>query len=357
MPDLYIASDKGRISKSGHKLVFEDGEKHFDIFPHQAGQLVLVGSCEITTPALRLLMRQEIPVIFLSKNGRYNGRIEAGRSKNIYLRQKQFRTLDDPSFTLHMARAVAAAKAENQAAFLARAGRAVDNAAVSAAVREIRGMAVAASGAVSLHQVRGHEGSAARAYFNVFRGLFQPDWAVFKGRSKRPPRDNVNAVLSFLYTLLYYRVEAALEVAGLDSYCGYLHALDYGRRSLALDMMEEYRAPLCDAVAVSLFNLGTLAPDDFREVDFSKEDDDYPLDQDEPAEPDAEPVKAVKGILLTDSGIKKAITGFERKLDTALHYPPEGRSIGWREIIRHQALAFKALVNGEARVYRPFQPR
>ena len=125
----------------------------------------------------------------------------------------------------------------------------------------------------SVDSLRGYEGSAARKYFEVFGYNLQPDWADFKKRSKNPPRSNVNAVLSFLYTLLSYRIESALESTGLDICAGNLHAVNYGRNALVFDLIEEFRSPIADSLCCSLFNLGTLKEDDFEEVVFGETDD------------------------------------------------------------------------------------
>jgi len=196
-----------------------------------------------------------------------------------------------------------------------------------------------------------------KLYYSVFKLNLMPDWAVFKGRSMNPPRDNVNAVLSFLYTLLMYRVDAFIEMEGLDPYVGYLHTLEYGKRSLTFDLMEEFRAPVCDTLACSLFNLGILTANDFETVDFSKNNDDAPLQYDATAIAESDKVEtsdSVKGVLLTKEGAKKTALKFEEKMDSELFYPPSGSRMSYQKIIAAQVHRFRMFLAGEDTEYKPF---
>ncbi len=206
--------------------------------------------------------------------------------------------------------------------------------------------------AESVDSVRGYEGLGARLYFSVFQQAIKPAWAVFKGRSMNPPQDNVNAVLSFLYTLIFYRVDAALEGAGLDPYVGYLHKLNYGKQALAFDLVEEFRVPLADTLAVSLFNLGVLSAGNFDDVSFA-EDGDYPR-RPENCESDYDgPEK--RGVLLTKEGLRKVITQFEKKLDTPFFYPPVDGRITYKKIFFEQIKHFRRVLTGEESSYNSFQ--
>ncbi|MHB1679386.1 MAG: CRISPR-associated endonuclease Cas1 [bacterium] len=188
-----------------------------------------------------------------------------------------------------------------------------------------------------------------------------------------PPKDNVNAVLGFLYTLLLYKVDSAIEISGLDNYVGYFHVLDYGRSSLTLDLMEEYRTPIVDTLTVSLFNLGILQKDDFQEVNFNPDNDDLPMPvekiesnintsdfqscQNNDLDSDNVIANDVKGILLTKAGIKKVIEQFEKKLDTSIYFNNLGKNITYKELFFEQAQQFKRVVNGEESEYKPLMAR
>jgi len=161
--------------------------------------------------------------------------------------------------------------------------------------------------------------------------------------------------LSFLYTILFYRVDAAVEAEDLDTYVGYFHTLDYGRKSLSLDLMEEYRTPIADTLTCALFNLGILEEKDFEEVEFSSNSDDYPLQANsgEQEESNNFIIERKKGVLLTKKGIKKVISQFEKKLDTMLYYPLLGKQISYRKLIFNQVKHFKRILNDEEQEYRP----
>ena len=209
----------------------------------------------------------------------------------------------------------------------------------------------------SLDSIRGFEGIGAKYFFSVFKHNIIQDWAVFNGRSMHPPQDNVNAVLSFLYTLLFYRIDGYIEASGLDSYVGYLHELNYGKRTLSFDLMEEYRTPIADTLCCALFNLGILDKDDFEEVTFSTRSIDYPLQNDgqeiEDEEQEISAYEEKKGVLLTKDGLKKVISQFEKKLETKIYYEPMNQQLSYKRIMREQINQFKRVINREQIDYKP----
>ena len=204
----------------------------------------------------------------------------------------------------------------------------------------------------NIDSLRGHEGYGAKLFFDGFKYAIFPNWAKFNGRTMHPPKDNVNAVLSFLYTLILFRVDSAIESVGLDPYVGYLHTLDYGKRSLTYDLMEEYRTPLADRLAISMINKGVLEWSDFSKVNFSKDSDDFPLAEGEETEETAI-LKEKEGILLTKKGIRKVIAQFEKKLQDDIFYKPLSKRISYRKLIIEQVKHFKRVVNGEEASYQP----
>ncbi len=355
MSIIYVVSDYGRLVKRGEVLQLRKGEDILKtIFPFKTEQLVIIGRIEITSAAINLLMRHRIDTVFLHRNGRFNGKFAFASGKNVFLRQKQFQSLEDDNFCLEMARCVVNGKLRNQLTFMQRTMRTknVDEQADSA-LGELKQTLTALSRADNIASIRGYEGYGARSYFSVFRQALNPEWAVFNGRSLNPPGDNVNSVLSFLYTLIFYRVDAALEAVGLDPYVGYLHQLNYGKPALAFDLVEEFRVPLGDMLAVSLFNLGILSQGNFDDCDFS-EDGDFPIPLDEnESTPSETPVK--RGVLLTKEGLRKVITHFEKKLDKPFFYSPLGKRITYKKLFFEQARHFRRVLSGEEREYHPFQ--
>lgn len=379
MSEIYILSDYGKLSKKDETIVFSqpDGTSTI-LFPFKTEQLVLIGRISISADALRLLTKYKIPTTFLSSNGKFNGRLSFGDKKNVFLRQKQFRILDNPQKSLEIARSIVVGKIKNEISFMQRIKRknAKEEQTVTSTIVSIKSSLVNAQKAVNIDSLRGHEGNAAKKYFEVFKFNLQPAWAEFKTRSKNPPKSNVNAVLSFLYTLLMYRVESAVEAAGLDSCCGNLHAVNYGKSALVFDLMEEFRSPICDTVCCSLFNLGTLKPEDFEKVEFSAESEDFPLEKTEQieqlkqgerleAETDLQKKVINKndknlteqgqfGILLTKPGLKKVITAFEAKMNSLILYLPTGQKLSYTAIIFRQVQHYKRVISEEETEYKAY---
>ncbi len=358
MATIYLVANKGRLGKKGQTLALQLDEKTTKIiFPYRTDQLVLIGNIDISTPALKMLMHHRINTVFLNKNGKFNGTLTFNKGKNVFLRQKQFKLVDDSGFTLEMARSIALGKIHNQFVFMQRIRRERKVAEVTEKLQKVKTILEKLQDAQSVDTIRGLEGAAARAYFSALKHAFVPDWAHFPGRSMNPPKSNVNAVLSFLYTLILNRVEAALQTEGLDPYVGFLHTMEYGKTSLAFDMMEEFRVPLSDTITVSLFNLGILNEDDFRQVNFSADDDEFPLDAELPEDESEEMIRKTTGILLTQEGLKKVIPYFEKKLESKVIYASNEKRLNYKQIIFAQIRHLKRVINGEERTYKPFLMR
>ena len=179
----------------------------------------------------------------------------------------------------------------------------------------------------SLAALRGIEGISSRIYFSIFGLHIKPEWAEFKNRSKNPPKSNVNAVLSFLYSLLEYEVTFAAQTKGLDVMIGSLHELYYGRNSLTYDLMEEFRAPIADTLCCYLFNDNILSEEDFEERE--------------------------GGIYLIKTGLKKVVAAFEEKLEKSIKYGE--KYFTYRELIFNQSEKYKKMIMKEEEIYVPFK--
>jgi len=355
MSSIYILTDHGKLNKKGEALQLwaKDGTLT-SIFPYKTDRLVIAGNIEITGGALKLLMRHQVNTIFLGTNGKFNGKLDFQEGKNVFIRKRQYETLDTIDLSLSIAKEIACGKLKNQLSFAQRIKRRRETEnTVSSTIERMKNNIEKAEKAPNIDTLRGYEGMGARYYYSIFRQNIIQDWAVFKGRSMHPPADNVNAVLSFLYTLLLYRVDAAIEAEALDPFVGYLHTLDYGKRALTFDLMEEYRTPVADTLCCALFNLGILEKSDFREVVFSSGDYDYPLESEEENEKATVVQQEKKGVLLTKDGLKKVIGQFEKKMDTLLFYPPLNKQISYNVIIYEQVRHFKRVLNQEETIYKP----
>lgn len=211
-------------------------------------------------------------IVLLDRNGRFRARIEGPTKGNVLLRRAQHAALSDAEAPVRIARQIAAGKLQNSRHVLLRASRDTqdrgDQAVLVRAAEFLTESIVRLRDAGDLNMIRGLEGDAARTYFRAFGAMVREDRPSFSpsGRTRRPPRDRINALLSFLYALLRSECESALEGIGLDPQVGYLHALRPGRPALALDLMEEFRPVLADRLALTLVNRRQISAAGFREL-------------------------------------------------------------------------------------------
>jgi len=236
---------------------------------HTLESIICFGRVGCSPALLGLCGQRGVAVSFCSLYGRFLARVQGRVSGNVLLRRTQYRWADDEGRTADIARSVVSAKIANSRTVLLRGARegadAEACAALTEAARHMAGLAEQLPAAQCVDTVRGVEGEAARTYFGVFGHLVtaQKDEFYLAGRNRRPPRDNMNALLSFLYTLLAGNVAAALETVGLDPQVGYLHRDRPGRQGLALDLMEEFRPVLADRLALSLVNRRQVSGEGF----------------------------------------------------------------------------------------------
>lgn len=238
---------------------------------HTIEGLVCWGRVSCSPPVLSLCCENGVGISFLTEQGRFLARVQGPVSGNVLLRRQQYRMADDESAALLVARAVVTTKIANSRIVLLRSAREIDNPERQCALRDAaQRLSVTGQEAVcseSLDAVRGHEGIAGQVYFAVFSDMIVGDREhfAFVGRSRRPPLDRVNALLSFVYALLRHDIESAIETVGLDPAVGFLHTDRPGRPSLALDLMEEFRSALADRLVLSLINRRQVQPDGFTE--------------------------------------------------------------------------------------------
>ena len=241
---------------------------------HHLAGLVVFGDVLLSPALIGRCAADGITVTLLDRNGRFLARVEGPTTGNVLLRQAQYEASRNASRTSGLARAFVVGKLRNSRSVLQRgareAGDGEDKAQLQAAVRKFDASLRAAAVAVDTDVLRGIEGEAARCYFQAINGILKPAVrACFSidGRNRRPPRDRLNATLSYLYTLLTHDCRSALESVGLDPQVGYLHVVRPGRPALALDLVEEFRAILADRLALTLINRQQLKAADFRVTD------------------------------------------------------------------------------------------
>lgn len=381
----YICEQGAKIQREGRRLIVTAPELRRTLFVEHLEQLLLFGNVQLTPPAVFLLLRENIDTVFLRADGRFMGRLTATETANSFLRKKQFTLTEDRAFCVNTARCIVQGKLINQATVMARVKRSRNKEVAGRASQELRLLAHKAQAAGTVESLRGIEGTGAALYFRHLPLAFHQDWG-FHRRVRRPPTDPVNAVLSLLYTLLTNRCYAAVRLAGLDPFPGTLHALSYGRHSLPLDLVEEFRAMLADTLTISLFNMRMLDWGDFehpvqeqeqpcQEAGLPPRMDDVLRDpigqmahedavQDiaEFAE-DQEPVPPVeecpdkRPFLLCRDAFKKVITAFSRKMETEFFHPLAGQRMTYADAMVFQARQYRRLVEGEVDTYTPLMLR
>lgn len=269
---LYVTTPESRLRLDNDTLRVEaDSDTKLRVPLHHLHAVVCFGYVGISAPLMHRLAEDSIGLVLLDANGRFKARLEGQLSGNVLLRMAQHRAAADGRFALDTARALVAGKIKNQRHVLMRGAREArsgeDRERLVRAAQDLAAGVRALPATADLDTVRGIEGEAARTYFAALNLLVRTDLRTafcMDGRSRRPPRDRMNALLSFLYSMWMNDCRSACEAAGLDPQIGFLHAVRPGRAALALDLVEEFR-PSADRLALSLINRGQLSPSDFVE--------------------------------------------------------------------------------------------
>ena len=333
---LYITSPESRLRLENDTLrVDVEQETRLRIPLHHLQSVVCFGHVGITAPLMHRLADSNVSLVLLDMNGRFKARLEGAISGNVLLRQAQHRTSSDPMFTVSLARVLVAGKVRNQRQVLLRGAREAkaqeDEAFLGRAALNLAASLRALPGALTLDVVRGIEGEAARTYFEAFNRLVRPDLREtfsMDGRTRRPPRDRMNALLSFLYSMWMNDCRSACEGAGLDPQVGFLHALRPGRAALALDLMEEFR-PFADRLALTLVNRCQLNLADFT-------------------------IREGGAVLLEDAPRRLVVTAYQERKQDAIAHPmlSETLPLGVTPLVQARLLARH--LRNETQSYAPF---
>lgn len=336
---LYVTTEGAWLRKDGANIVMEvEGQERARLPVHMLEGLVCFGRVLVSPPLMGFCTEQGIRISFLSPNGRFLARVEGPVSGNVLLRREQYRRSDDDERCGLIVRGVLVGKVHNQRAVLSRALRdygdkldAPESEALNRAQQRLGRIARDLLHEKRVDYLRGLEGEAAQTYFNVFNVLVRNNSPLFRfsGRNRRPPRDAVNALLSFLYTLLIHDCRSALETVGLDPAVGFLHRDRPGRPSLALDIAEEFRPLLGDRLALSMINRRQVGERDFIQMDNG-------------------------AVLLSEASRKTVLTAYqERKREEVRHvFLDEKAPIGLLPALQAQLLARH--LRGDLDAYPPF---
>lgn len=336
---LYVTTSPSYLRLDHDTVRMEvDGETEAQIPLHHLGAIVCFGNVLVTPALMGRCAEDGRSVVFMSRTGRFKARVRGPQTGNILLRQVQFNQAETDDACLEVARALVAGKVQNSRRLVVRASREIDD---DRRQRELKSTATHMArtldyleSAGTTEEVRGLEGEAAKTYFGVLTHMIRQQRAAFEmtTRSRRPPRDRFNAVLSFLYTLLLNDCVAAAEGVGLDPQMGFLHVPRPGRPSLGLDLMEELRAPIADRLTLTLINRRQLGPGDFREGEGG-------------------------AVLLNDDGRKTVIEAYQKRKQDEITHPFLDRTMAIGLIPHTQARLLARTLRGDMESYIPYLTR
>lgn len=333
---LYVLTQGAYLSVDHDTVRVEvEGETRLRLPLLRLSGIVVFGRVLLSPYLIHQCAEEGRSVVWLGYYGRYKAQVQGPTRGNVLLRRAQHLALSDADHPWQLARQIVAAKLQNSRSLLLRAARdafaPADRMALAATAERMADVLVRLRETRDLNTVRGAEGEAARAYFVVFDRMIRADSRALgpKGRTRRPPRDPVNAALSFLYALVRSECTSALESVGLDPQVGYLHALRPGRPALALDLMEEFRPVLADRLVLTLFNRRQLRAEHFEDL----------------------PGGAVH---LTEAGRKAVLTAYQRRKEEAVRHRVVQQKVPVGLIPHVQARLLARHLRGDLADYPPF---
>jgi len=329
---IYVQEQGAIVSKKGEEIEIRSGSAPASRAKlMEISLLALFGNVQITTPTIKELCDRGIPICYFSYGGWFYGVTHGMSHKNVELRQYQFAAASDANKSATIARQFVAGKIRNCRTLLRRNCSETPD----AALVELARLAEVAEKQSALDTLFGVEGAAGRVYFAHFGEMLKADASAvgfdFQSRNRRPPKDPVNALLSFVYALLAKTTTVTLLAVGFDPYLGFFHQPRYGRPSLALDMMEEFRPLIADSVVIGLINNQEITGDDF--------------------------IRRAGAVAIAPDARKKVIRAYERRLDALITHPVFGYVISYRRVLEVQARLLGRYLSGEIREYPVFLTR
>ncbi len=333
---LYVTTQGAYLARDGETvLVRVEQQDRLRVPIHTLGGIVCFGQVSCSPPLMGLCGERGVAISFLTEHGRFLARVQGPVSGNVLLRREQYRRADLEDRSAEVARMAVTGKVANARAVLLRAVRERPDASgagkLGAAAERLAGILNELRSNPALDRTRGLEGDAAHAYFSAFDHLIavQKEGFYFRERSRRPPLDNLNALLSFVYTLLVHDAAAALETVGLDPAVGFLHRDRPGRPSLALDLMEEFRPVLADRLVLTLINRQQVRPEGFRTTESG-------------------------GVLMDDPMRKEVLLAYQKRKQEEITHPflEEKMELGLLPYV--QALLLARFLRGDLDAYPPF---
>ena len=329
MGTVYISTEDAFIGKTDERLkVRAQKETLLDVPLIKVDGVVVLGRATVSPAAIIELLERKIPLSFMTGTGRFLGRLEPELNKNIFIRSAQWQAAGETTRSIHAVQGFIRGKLKNYRTLLLRAQREGITDLQSGITRLDQALSPIAQTSI-IDALRGLEGAGSAAYFGQFGKLLRNSEFTFQHRNRRPPTDPVNALLSFGYALLLHDVQGAINIVGFDPYLGYLHTQRYGRPSLALDLMEEFRPLVVDAMVLSAINRRVLTANDFE----------------------TEPLS--HAVSLTEEGRRKFLRLYEQKKQSKFKHPVMGRQCTYQEAFEIQARLLGKYLMTETEQYPP----
>ena len=333
---LYINNSDRYLSLNGETVTILENQTVIGRVPlHNIESIVTFGYTGVSPALMGECAKRNITINFMTSYGRFLARVTGKTNGNVCLRKEQYRISDDESKSTEIAKNMIVGKIYNSKSVLERAKREyperVDVQKLTASTEHLKAILKELSNAQNTEQLRGYEGEAAKFYFGVFDELILQNKEVFcfENRNRRPPMDNVNAMLSFSYTLLTSMCESALECVGLDSYVGFLHKDRSGRTSLALDLVEEFRSIYADRFVLKMINKRIFGESDFKQ-------------------------KENGAVVFTEDARKEFLVQWQKKKEEKIKHPYLNENVEWGMLPYVQALLLARYIRGDIDGYPPF---
>ncbi len=346
MESIYVIEPGCYLRREGASIKILKERQLIERIPAQGlKKLMLIGYVSLTGGVMDFLIRNRVETVFLTPTGRYRARLAIDEHRHVELRRLQYLQLSDSHFSSKTAEIIVAGKLENMRRFLLiRAGQYRDDRLRTAVARLKPIQPISEKEPGDLERIRGLEGAATRIYFSAFKNLIKNPEFKFQTRNRRPPLDPVNALLSFVYTLLTNEVLSAIKAAGLDPFMGALHEIAYGRPSLACDLVEEYRSFLGDRLVLGIINRKMITPNDFV---YRKTVPDNFIDEEE--------MKRKRPVEMKPEIMRTLIATYEEMMNRRIYYPPDDQKTGYRRLIHRQVAAFGKYLKDPDNMYKPFK--
>ena len=327
MAILYVTEQGATIRHLAGRIIVRREERVLHEIPDfKLEQIVVFGNVNLTPGLITYCFAEGVDVAFLSSTGKYRGRLQPELARNVALRQKQYERCANSEFCRATAAAIVAGKIRNMIAMVRLQRRLRETG--RAPVADLEAILSRVAAARTLDSLNGYEGSATNAYFKSLRGALKGDWE-FEAREYHPPRDEVNALLSLGYSLLYNNFYAAINIVGFDPFLGVLHRPRFGHACLASDLMEELRAALVDRLVLTALNKRVLVKTDFT-------------------------TNADGHLRLAPEALKRFLALYAAQLNEPVFYATQNIRTTYRQVIEYQARHFARYVMGEEAAYRPF---